>query len=62
MILLDLASRAKVFMWSLISEGRLSIISVMAYECEDENGSVIGYTHKGEEMIVVLMVRDFLER
>ena len=49
-------------MWSLISEGRLSIISVMAYECEDENGSVIGYTHKGEEMTVVLMVGDFLER
>ena len=62
MILLDLASRVKVFMWSLISEGRLSIISVMAFECEDENGSVIGYTHKGEEMTVVLMVGDFLER
>ena len=62
MILLDLASRVKIFMWSLISEGRLSIISVMAYECEDENGSVIGYTHKGEEMTVVLMVGDFLER
>ena len=62
MILLDLASRVKVFMWSLISEGRLSIISVMAYECEDENGSMIGYTHKGEEMTVVLMVGDFLER
>ena len=62
MILLDLASRVKIFMWSLISEGRLSIISVMAFECEDENGSVIGYTHKGEEMTVVLMVGDFLER
>ena len=62
MILLDLASRVKIFMWSLISEGRLSIISVMAYECEDENGSVIGYTHKGEEITVVLMVGDFLER
>ena len=62
MILLDLASRVKIFMWSLISEGRLSIISVMEYESEDEDGSVIGYTHKGEEMTVVLIVGDFLER
>ena len=62
MILLNLASRVKVFMWSFISEGRLSIISVMEYECEDEDRFVIGYTHKGEEMTMVLMVGDFLER
>ena len=62
MILLGLASRVKVFMWSFISEGRLSIISVMKYECEDEDRSVIGYTHKDEEMTVVLVVEDFLER
>ena len=61
-ILLDLASRVRFFMWSFISEGRLSIISVMEYECEDEDGSVIGYTHKGEEMKMVLIVGDFLER
>ena len=61
-ILLDLASRVRFFMWSFISEGRLSIISVMEYECEDKDASVIGYTHKGEEMTVVLIVRDFLER
>ena len=62
MILLDLASRVRIFMWSFISKEMLSIISVMEYECEDEDGSVIGYTHRGEEMIVVLMVGDFLER
>ena len=64
MILLDLASRDRVFMWSFISEGRLSIILVMEYECEDEDedGSMIGYTHRGEEMTVVLIVGDFLER
>ena len=49
-------------MWYFISEGRLSIISVMEYECEDEDVFVIGYTHKGEEMTMVLIVRDFLER
>ena len=62
MILLDLASRDRVFMWSFISEGRLSIILVMEYECEDEDGFMIGYTHRGEEMTVVLIVGDFLER
>ena len=62
MILLDLASRVRVFMWSFISEGRLSIILVMEYECEDEDGFMIGYTHRGEEMTVVLIVGDFLER
>ena len=62
MILLDPASRDRVFMWSFISEGRLSIILVMEYECEDEDGSMIGYTHRGEEMTVVLIVGDFLER
>ena len=35
MILLDLVSRFRFFMWSFISEGRLSIISVMEYERED---------------------------
>ena len=49
-------------MWSFIYEGRLSIILVMEYECEDEDGSMIGYTHRGEEMTVVLIVGDFLER
>ena len=62
MILLDLASRVKVLILSFISKGMLSIISIMEYECEDEDGSVIGYTHKGEEMTVVLIVGDFLER
>ena len=39
--------KVQVFMWSFISEGRLSIISVMEYECEDEDGSVIGlYTQR----------------
>ena len=62
MILLDLASRVRFFMWSFIFEGRLSIISVMEYECEDEYRFVIGYIHKGEEMTMVLIVGDFLER
>ena len=34
----------------------------MEYESEDEDGSVIGYTHSGEEMTMVLIVGDFLER
>ena len=59
MILLDLASRVRFFMWSFIYEGRLSIILVVEYDCEDEDGSVIGYKHKGEGMIVVLIVGDF---
>ena len=62
MILLDLASRVRVLIWSFISEGRLSIISVMEYESEDEDRSVIGYTHKSEEITMVLIVGDFLER
>ena len=31
-------------------------------EPEDEDGSVIGYTHKGEGIIMVLRTRGFLER
>ena len=31
-------------------------------EPEDEDGSVIGYTHKGGEIIVVLRTEGFLER
>ena len=30
--------------------------------CEDEDRSVIGYTHRGGGMIVVLRIGDFLER
>ena len=59
---MDLATRVRFFIWSFISEEGLCIISVMEYECEDEDGFVIGYTHKGEEMTVVLIVGDFLER
>ena len=67
MILLDLASRVKVFIWSFIFGGRLFIIlrisSGGAEEGpEDKDGSVIGYTHKGGEMIVVLRTGGFLER
>ena len=48
-------------------EGRFSIIlrisSGGAEEGpEDKDGSVIGYTHKGGEMIVVLRTGGFLER
>ena len=67
MILLDLASSVKVLIWSFISKGRLSIIlrissESVEEELEDEDGSVIGYTHKGGGTIVVLMTRGFLER
>ena len=59
MILLDLASRVKVFIWFFIFGGRLFIILRISSECaeegpEDEDGFVIGYTHKGGEIIVVL--------
>ena len=48
-------------------EGRFSIILRISSgakedELEDEDRSVIGYTHKGEEIVVVLMARGFLER
>ena len=67
MIFLDLASRVKVFIWSLISGGRVSImvrISSGSFRggFEDEDGSVIGYTHKGGGIIVVLRAGGFLER
>ena len=68
MILLDLASRDRVFIWSLMSRGRLSIISVISIGAEEEDGSededksVVGYTHKGEGIIVVLTTGGFLER
>ena len=69
MIFLDLASRVRVFIWSLMSGGRLSIISVISIRVEeeedgfeDEDRFVIGYTHKGEGITVVLMTGGFLER
>ena len=67
MILLDQASRVKVYIWSFISRGRFSIIlrisSGIAEEgLEDEDGSVTGYTHRGGGMIAVLKTRGFLER
>ena len=67
MIFLDLASRVKVFIWSFIFGGRFSIIlrislGVAEEELEDEDGSVIGYTHKGGGTIVVFIARGFLER
>ena len=68
MILLDLAFRVKVFFWSFISRGRFSIIlrisSGFAEEedLEEEDGSVIGYTHRSGGIIVVFRTRGFLER
>ena len=67
MILLALALRVKVFIWSFISRGRFSImlrISLGTAEegPEDEDGSIIGYTHRGGGTIVVLIARGFLER
>ena len=52
---------------SFISEERFSIILRISLgsaeeEPEDEDGSVIGYTHKGGRIIVVLRARGFLER
>ena len=64
-----LASRVKVLIWSFISEGRFSIILRISLgsaeerlEDEDEDGSVIRYTHKGGGIIVVLKTGGFLER
>ena len=67
MIFLDLASRVKVFIWVFMSRGRFSIILRISSGAtgeapKDEDGSVIGYTHRGRETIVVLMARGFLER
>ena len=44
--------RVKVFIWSFISGGRFSIILRISSGAakdkpEDEDGSIIGYTHKG---------------
>ena len=64
---MDLASRVKVLTWSFISGERFSIILRISLrsveeEPEDEDGSVIGYTHKGGGIIVVLRTGGFLER
>ena len=64
MIFLDLASRVNVFIWYFISGGRFSIIlrissGVVEEEPEDEDGSMIGYTHKGGGTIVVLILVSF---
>ena len=70
-ILLALASRVKVLIWSFISEGRFSIIlRILLGSAEEEpkdedeegDGSIIGYTHKGGGIIVVLRAGGFLER
>ena len=67
MILLALALRVKVFIWSFISRGRFSIMLRISLGTagegpEDENGFVIGYTHKGGLIIVVLRPGGFLEK
>ena len=65
MILLNLASRVRVFIWSFISRGWFSVIlsiSLGTKEDEDEDRFVIGHTHKGEGITVVLMAGGFLER
>ena len=67
MILLDRASRVKVFIWSFISGERLFIILRISSGGtkegpKDEDGSITGYTHKGGEIIVVLRTGGFLER
>ena len=67
MIFLDLASRVKIFIWSFTSRGRFSIILRISLggaeeEPEDEDGSVIGYTHRGGGTIVVLIAEGFLGR
>ena len=64
MIFFYLASRVKTFIWSFIYGGRFSIvlrISLGAAEegPKDEDGSVIGYTHKGGGTIVVLIAGGF---
>ena len=64
MILLALV---KVFIWSFISRGRFFIMLRILLETtkegsEDEDGSVIGYTHRGGLIIVVLRIGGFLEK
>ena len=53
--------------WSFISEGRFSIMLRISSgfakeEPEDEDGSVIGHTHNGGGIMVVLRTGGFLER
>ena len=67
MILLDLAFRVKVFFWSFISRGRFSIILRISSgftekDPEEEDGSIIEYTHRGGGMIVLFRTGGFLER
>ena len=62
-----MVSRVKVLIWSFISEGRFSIILRISLGSaeerpEDEDGFVIGYTHKGGGIIVVFRTGVFLER
>ena len=62
-----LVSKVKVLIWSSISEEKFSIILRISLgfakeEPEEEDGSVIGYTHKGGGIIVVLRIGGFLER
>ena len=67
MILLALALRVKVFIWSFISRGMFSImfrisLGIAEEGPKDEDGSVIGYTHRGGGIIVVLRTGGFLEK
>ena len=67
MILLDRDSKVKVFIWPFISRGRFSIILWISLGTteegsKDEDGSVIGYTHRGGLIIVVLRIGGFLEK
>ena len=67
MIFLDRRTLMENFIWSFISEGRFSIIlrissGASEEDLEDEDGFVIGYTHKGGGIIVVLRTGGFLER
>ena len=64
---LALALRVKIFIWSFISRGRFSImlsisLGIAEEDPEDEDGSVIGYTHRGGLIIVVLRTGGFLEK
>ena len=67
MIFLDLASRVKVIIWSFRSKGMFSIILRISLgageeEPKDEDGSVIGYTHRDKGTSVLLMAGGFLDR
>ena len=64
---LHMASRVKAFIWYFMSGGRFSIILTISSrakeeEPDDNDGSIIGYTHKGRGTIIVLMARGFSER